>query len=73
MFGAEKAFQSAVSVSSKMAKRFHTALTEAGVTCIIAPYEADAQMAKMVIQGLADAAGEGSRVLLKACIEMRGE
>lgn len=53
---AERAFQSAVSVTAEMARKFHSCLTEADVRCYIAPFEADAQMARMVLDGIAAAA-----------------
>eukprot|EP00798_Chlamydomonas_sp_ICE-L_P014825 gene14824-20878_t len=48
---AEECFQKAVDISPKMAKQLIEALKEQGVEYIVAPYEADAQLAYLAKQG----------------------
>ena len=50
---AEQSFQKAISITPEMANQLQHALLDKGVQCIVAPYEADAQMAHLVKQGLA--------------------
>ena len=45
-----------MSVTAEMARKFHSCLTAEDVRCYIAPFEADAQMARMVLDGIAAAA-----------------
>lgn len=51
---AEQCFQKAISITAVMANRLHHTLQAKGVECIVAPFEADAQMAYLVKAGLAD-------------------
>jgi len=51
---AEQCFQKAISITADMANKLHRALLAMGVDCLVAPFEADAQMAYLVKAGLAD-------------------
>eukprot|EP00960_Hanusia_phi_P015588 459346-Hanusia_phi.AAC.1 len=53
--GALKCFQQSIHVTAEMAHAFHVRLQREHVTCIVSPYEADAQMAYMVRKGMAQA------------------
>ncbi|KAG1668814.1 hypothetical protein FOA52_004908 [Chlamydomonas sp. UWO 241] len=65
---AEECFQRAVNVTSTMAKQFMEALKEAGVDFVVAPYEADAQMAYLALQGDVHAViTEDSDMLVYGC------
>lgn len=50
---AESCFQKAISITADMANHLQRSLLEKGVECIVAPFEADAQMAYLVKNGLA--------------------
>ena len=50
---AESFFQKAISITPEMANQLHRTLLDQGVECIVAPFEADAQMAYLVKIGRA--------------------
>lgn len=61
-------YQRSVEVTPQMARAFMEALTAAGVTFIVAPYEADAQMAYLAKRGLVDIViTEDSDLLVYGC------
>ncbi|EKX37213.1 hypothetical protein GUITHDRAFT_40221, partial [Guillardia theta CCMP2712] len=53
--GALKCLQQSIHVTAEMAHAFHARLQSEKVTCIVSPYEADAQMSYMVRKGMAQA------------------
>ena len=52
-FEAEQCFQKAISITAEMANVLHRTLLHKGIQCIVAPFEADAQMAYLVRKGIA--------------------
>lgn len=65
---AVEAYQRAVDISPALAKRFADALQRRGISFVIAPYEADAQMAYMAFNGLVDVViTEDSDLLAYGC------
>jgi 5'-3' exonuclease len=69
---ANECFQKAVDITPWMAAEVVAALRAIGVTCIVAPYEADCQMAYLALNGFVHAIiTEDSDMLVYGCPRVR--